>query len=693
MTDCHPLLHRLARGALRNRALDFSTPPITLGKVTLLPHQVAAVHWLIRRINAFGGALLADPPGLGKTFVALAVAHAKATRPLVIAPASLRGHWGNAASQTGVDLDFVSTERLSAPAPLSLGSYGFVIIDEAHHLRTPSTRRHQRTASLCSSAEVLLLSATPIHNRASDLEHITTLFHLPITQTSARLLRRQLTLRRSLSLIQAADARCGENPAIPAVCFRRALCVRPRETPLADAILALPPLVDAQAEAHTLLLRGLLHALRSSEAAVRERIRRRIAVTLAIEHAALARVSPDRAVLRAFMSYGGDVQLAMPELLSRADATIDPRLAAAAVRQRQSLEALLPLLSGDSDVERSKVLRRLARWCAQPVVAFTQFNATSRAFYSHLRNHAGIALLGGTTAHITSGVIPRHEVIERLLDPRLRQRHDGVRLLITSDVLSEGLSLAGVATVVHLDLPWTAARVDQRVGRAARIGAPVPAVRVVRLPAGVPLQLHDALDRLVARKRRQMAVVDDAAPTDDAALIATLCAMVKRPVAPGVRNVWITMSSPRVAESVLIAIVRLGAGRCIVVLDDGGLRQARLKDWQALADGALCDTQRGSIATLRRALREYVADRELTQTFADVRDPRVHARRAADFRLTFADRVSHTADARVATASRQQLMLGAQRRDGDHTAVKNPRLDSAIRILAGVTIMPHSRHT
>ena len=112
--------------------------------------------------------------------------------------------------------------------------------------------------------------------------------------------------------------------------------------------------------------------------------------------------------------------------------------------------AILPARSPSARNESNtsgcaRVLRRLARWSKAPVVAFTQFNATAAAFYRQLRNLPGIAWLGGNTAHITSGVIAREEAIERLLSARFRDRHDGIRLLITTDVVSEGLSLSGVA--------------------------------------------------------------------------------------------------------------------------------------------------------------------------------------------------------------------------------------------------------
>ncbi|HYW50673.1 MAG TPA: SNF2-related protein, partial [Gemmatimonadaceae bacterium] len=304
MKPPHLVLQRLAMAALDSRGLALPAHAITLGSITLLPHQASAVRWLHHRISRLGGALLADPPGLGKTYVALAVAAARRHRPLVIAPAALRTRWRDAARETEVPIDFVSTECLSAPARTDIPRPAFVIIDEAHHLRTAGTRRHQRTIALCLHAEVLLLTATPIHNRSSDLARITTLFHLPPTrQTPATL--RHLTLRRTPAQIHAAGIATGTGLALPAVVNRPAPRLPTRDTPLPAAILALPAVQHDAGDGHALLQLGILHALRSSDAAAHERIRHRIAACIAIESAARANIAATPILRRAWRSIGG----------------------------------------------------------------------------------------------------------------------------------------------------------------------------------------------------------------------------------------------------------------------------------------------------------------------------------------------------------------------------------------------------
>src|SRR5439155_1164225 len=77
-------------------------------------------------------------------------------------------------------------------------------------------------------------------------------------------------------------------------------------------------------------------------------------------------------------------------------------------------------------------------------------------------------------------------------------------VLVATDLLSEGLNLQDAARVIHYDLPWSPARLAQRVGRIDRASSPHERIETVTfLP---PLPLADALAmerRLVAKRRTQ----------------------------------------------------------------------------------------------------------------------------------------------------------------------------------------------
>ena len=74
-------------------------------------------------------------------------------------------------------------------------------------------------------------------------------------------------------------------------------------------------------------------------------------------------------------------------------------------------------------------------------------------------------------------------------------------VLIATDLLSEGLNLQDAARVIHYDLPWSPARLAQRVGRIDRLGSPHGRIETVTfLP-------HPAIERALAVERRMAAKV------------------------------------------------------------------------------------------------------------------------------------------------------------------------------------------
>ena len=45
------------------------------------------------------------------------------------------------------------------------------------------------------------------------------------------------------------------------------------------------------------------------------------------------------------------------------------------------------------------------------------------------------------------------------------QESDEIQILLTSEVLSEGVDLQFSSTLINYDLPWNPMRVEQRIGR------------------------------------------------------------------------------------------------------------------------------------------------------------------------------------------------------------------------------------
>ena len=519
-----------------------------VGRVTLRPHQAAVVPRLRKRLLMHGGALLADAVGLGKTFVALAIAQT-ARSPLVVAPAALREMWRDAAQQAGVTVPaFVSVESLSRrdTIPAMLGATtdatvrtvadatpDLLIVDEAHHLRTRTTRRYAAMRALAARAPVLLLSATPVHNAVRDLAALCALFlgdaalRLPLATLQRHVIRRGPgDLRGTIQL--------------PVVRAPTSLDLPPDDALLGQLIAIPAPVPSADGgTAHALCTLTLVRAWCSSDAALSATLRRRLAMAHALVAALEGGRHPTRHELRAWHYADGALQLALPGLVL-APRTTHPEPRETVTDLAEMLDAvrlhagaladLLHTLAAPSarDATRARHLFQIgARYAFAPVLAFSHSAHTVRALFRLLRRHQGVGVLTGAGAEIASGRISRTDALGRFARsagdgaayraayraavddlPELASRatpavdRDRIWLLLATDVLSEGLNLQHASVVVHLDLPWTAARLEQRVGRVARQGARCDVIDVFAMS---PPASGESLLRVEARVRRKLA--------------------------------------------------------------------------------------------------------------------------------------------------------------------------------------------
>lgn len=72
--------------------------------------------------------------------------------------------------------------------------------------------------------------------------------------------------------------------------------------------------------------------------------------------------------------------------------------------------------------------------------------------------------------HIKCTPATARELIKANYDPNHKQQANDYRILITTDVLAEGINLHRANTLINYDLPWNPTRVLQRAGRINRLG-------------------------------------------------------------------------------------------------------------------------------------------------------------------------------------------------------------------------------
>jgi superfamily II DNA or RNA helicase len=157
----------------------------------------------------------------------------------------------------------------------------------------------------------------------------------------------------------------------------------------------------------------------------------------------------------------------------RAD-LFDKSLAESLLKDARALIKVLKL-AGDWDPHKDEKLKTLLKLLDRrhpddKVIVFTQF-ADTVEYLEHQLAGAGISKLAGVT-----GDSQNPTQIAWRFSPASNQKrnqitpNDELRVVVATDVLSEGQNLQDCSIVVNYDLPWAIIRLVQRAGRIDRIG-------------------------------------------------------------------------------------------------------------------------------------------------------------------------------------------------------------------------------
>ena len=493
--------HRGAR-ALR-RVARRHRRRLALGSIYALRRdQIDTVRRVRSMVRLEGGCLLADDVGTGKTYVALAIAKGW-RQPLVIIPASLRSTWEGAMRRAGVPCAMVTHESLSR-GTMPAGSFDGIVVDESHRFR-PTSNRHATLARLAWRSPLLLLSATPLQNRARELAALIALF----------IGERAYALEPATLTRWVVRASADIDQTLPTVAPPQWLEPDVNDGEVLEALLALPPpprAADA-GDGGALLLLSLVRAWASSRAALLSTIRRRRRSLVALEQCHAEGRLPTR---RELASWRGDeaVQLGFPTLLAAGmtDVEAGAERGQAIEAERDALDIVTRTIErgGDPDAMRVHVLREICdRHRDAAVLAFSQSATTVRAYFAAMRSDSGVGMLTASEARIASGRLSRDELLARFAPlaqgasaPHARER---VTLLLATDLLSEGVNLQDASVLVHLDLPWNPARLAQRLGRLRRPGGANQVTTYVMAPparSGLLLRAEARLREKLAQAER-----------------------------------------------------------------------------------------------------------------------------------------------------------------------------------------------
>ncbi len=119
-----------------------------------------------------------------------------------------------------------------------------------------------------------------------------------------------------------------------------------------------------------------------------------------------------------------------------------------------------------------KQLNSLGKLCNtehknEKILIFTQFADTAHYLFEQLKRR-GFSNIACATGELENPTDVAHRFSPK--SNRVKNVKDEIRILISTDVLSEGQNLQDAHIVVNYDLPWAIIRLIQRAGRVDRIG-------------------------------------------------------------------------------------------------------------------------------------------------------------------------------------------------------------------------------
>ncbi len=457
-------------------------------RVMVKPHQVGVVQRVLSaRRPRF---VLADEVGLGKTIEAGMVFSALrlsglARRVLVVAPSHLTVQWlvelfhkfnhlftlldteryaQSLEEQPGVspwarfDLVITSLEQLQrneqareeAGAPAAY--WDLVIIDEAHHLK--AEKAHEAAAALAKNCwGLLLLTATPMQLDPAEYHALLSLIE---PSTVPKLVEFEERLKRQEELALAVRGLLEGKAAAASVKKLKA------RFPADDALATLD---DADA-----LLAHLAETYSLSDRLVRNRravvggfSQRRLH-----RHEVIAPAEEQKARNTAIAALKKDGTLkgaALAGLIRRLESSPAAFLKAVAGVQALS-ELKLSLPARDAKyLAFSALLKDIwTKEKAAKVLVFTEAHATLESVKARLLEDNVESL----AYHGELPLVERDRQVARFRDP------EGPKVLLCTEVGGEGRNFQFAHHLVHYDLPWSPATVEQRIGRLDRIGQSHP---------------------------------------------------------------------------------------------------------------------------------------------------------------------------------------------------------------------------
>lgn len=154
------------------------------------------------------------------------------------------------------------------------------------------------------------------------------------------------------------------------------------------------------------------------------------------------------------------------------------------VKNDPKLDKFIESLSRDNILKKNKL------------IVFTESKETAEYLKDNLNPRFGNKVLAFSSA---SSEYVKKDVIENF-DAKAKHKKDDYRILVSTEILSEGINLHRSNVVINYDIPWNPTKIIQRVGRIDRVDSKFDKIYTYTFfPAG-PINVNISLKELAESK-------------------------------------------------------------------------------------------------------------------------------------------------------------------------------------------------
>lgn len=462
----------------------------TLLKAELLPYQLDGIAFAV----GAGRAILADDMGLGKTIQGIGAAallrhEADISKTLVVCPASLKAQWraeihnfsdfdcqliAGAASTRAEQYDndcFITVcnyeQVLRDLAAIELVQWDLIILDEGQRIKNWEAKTTNVIKSLCSPF-ALVLSGTPLENRIDELYSIVEFIDDRRLGPDFRFYQRHRVMDEKGKVIGYEKLDELRENLKPVLLRRTRASVLGELPPRTNEIVRLEP-TEEQVEMHAAHMRTVSSIINKPYLSEMDLLRLQKALLM-------CRMSADSTTLVDKVQPGHS-----SKLLALAD-----------------------------------LFDRIFRDKSRKVVLFSEWTGMLNLIEPLLKKrNIAFARLDGSVPQKKRPIL----VSQFMNDEQCR-------LFMTTNAGSTGLNLQFANTVINVDLPWTPALLEQRIGRVHRMGQK-QAVHAFVLVTESTIE-ESLLATLSAKHELALAVLDPDSDVDTVNLVSGIEALKQK---------------------------------------------------------------------------------------------------------------------------------------------------------------------